>query len=102
MQIQVEVSPWLSDALRPGASGSLLLQVEASTLRDALARLATADEDFARLVFDVTGQHPREHVQVLHNDRLVAWLAEADRAPRRERSHHAAGRLRRRLTEGGA
>lgn len=78
MKVQVETLPWLSEQLRPGSSGALLWQAEGATLRQALQHLALADETFARIVFDVDRQHPRDHVQLLHNDRVVAWLREAD------------------------
>lgn len=77
MPVVVEILPWVSEELRPGEAAHLRFETRAATLRDLLKRLAAADAAFARLVYDPAADGPREYIQVLLNDRVVAWVEES-------------------------
>ncbi len=77
-RVRVEVLPWVSDELRPGETGHVWIEADGATLHGLLKSLAESDPAFARLVFDLAADRPRDAIQVLVNDRAVAWLQERD------------------------
>ena len=77
-RVQIEILPWLSQQLRPGTRGSIILEAEGTTLRDVLGRLAADEPNAAALALNPDDARWEGHVQVLLNDRLVIWRGEAD------------------------
>ncbi len=81
-KVSVEILPWLSQAVVPGQSGRLLLEMEVqgSRIRDLLEALAAAYPSFAGKVYDTGRRDTTDLVEIALNGKMLGYSDTLDAA----------------------